>query len=156
MGTGPGALGPADGVHLLHTMGGTFALQDSLACGAATALIVGVGYIGPATHRSRCACHPGPTAARRCGRSRGSANCARINTRRPWTGRLRDRLSGTFTRHSTPVSTGESLIVVAALSSLKTTVVGAYGCKMGKTQSLRSWQAGLRNRAGVNVAHAGG
>jgi hypothetical protein len=24
VGTGPGALGPADGVHLLHTMGGTF------------------------------------------------------------------------------------------------------------------------------------
>ncbi|HVU61253.1 MAG TPA: FAD-dependent oxidoreductase [Mycobacteriales bacterium] len=45
--TGPDALGPADGVHLLHTMGDTFALTDSLdKLMPRTALIVGAGYVG--------------------------------------------------------------------------------------------------------------
>jgi len=40
-------LGPADGVHLLHTMGDTFALERSLTDrGPRTALIVGGGYVG--------------------------------------------------------------------------------------------------------------
>ena len=40
-------LGPADGVHLLHSMGDTFALMDSLAKDMAErAVIVGGGYIG--------------------------------------------------------------------------------------------------------------
>jgi NADPH-dependent 2,4-dienoyl-CoA reductase/sulfur reductase-like enzyme len=40
-------LGPADGVHLLHTMGDTFALQGSLARRQPeSAVIVGAGYIG--------------------------------------------------------------------------------------------------------------
>ncbi|WP_198154213.1 NAD(P)/FAD-dependent oxidoreductase [Catenuloplanes japonicus] len=39
-------LGPADNVHLLHTMGDTFALTESLARGPSTALIIGAGYIG--------------------------------------------------------------------------------------------------------------
>ncbi len=44
---GPDALGPADGVHLLHTMGDTFAVMRTLQERApTTALIVGAGYIG--------------------------------------------------------------------------------------------------------------
>ncbi|CDO91632.1 CoA-disulfide reductase [Mycobacterium triplex] len=44
---GPGALGPADGVHLLHSMGDTFAVMNSLQHrDPATAIIVGAGYIG--------------------------------------------------------------------------------------------------------------
>ena len=40
-------LGPADGVHLLHSMGDTFALTDSLdRIQPKTALIVGAGYVG--------------------------------------------------------------------------------------------------------------
>ena len=45
--TGPDALGPADGVHLLHSMGDTFAVMRTLETTApATAVIVGAGYIG--------------------------------------------------------------------------------------------------------------
>ena len=45
--TGPGALGPRDGVHLLHSMGDTFAVMATLQQAApATAVIVGAGYIG--------------------------------------------------------------------------------------------------------------
>jgi NADPH-dependent 2,4-dienoyl-CoA reductase/sulfur reductase-like enzyme len=45
--TGPGALGPGDGVHLLHSMGDTFALMRTLEKTApASAVIVGAGYIG--------------------------------------------------------------------------------------------------------------
>jgi NADPH-dependent 2,4-dienoyl-CoA reductase/sulfur reductase-like enzyme len=44
---GPGALGPEDGVHLLHSMGDTFAVMRSLERTApATVVIVGAGYIG--------------------------------------------------------------------------------------------------------------
>ncbi len=44
---GLGALGPGDGVHLLHSMGDTFALMSTLAAIApASAIIVGAGYIG--------------------------------------------------------------------------------------------------------------
>ena len=40
-------LGPADGVHLLHSMGDTFALMHTLEqASPATAVIVGAGYIG--------------------------------------------------------------------------------------------------------------
>jgi NADPH-dependent 2,4-dienoyl-CoA reductase/sulfur reductase-like enzyme len=45
--TGPGALGPGDGVHLLHSMGDTFAVMATLEQAApASAVIVGGGYIG--------------------------------------------------------------------------------------------------------------
>ena len=45
--TGPDALGPADGVHLLHSMGDTFAVMATLEQAApASAVIVGAGYIG--------------------------------------------------------------------------------------------------------------
>lgn len=45
--TGPGALGPTDGVHLLHSMGDTFAVMESLARrDPKTAVIIGAGYIG--------------------------------------------------------------------------------------------------------------
>jgi len=45
--SGPGALGPADGVHLLHSMGDTFAVMATLEQAApASAVIVGAGYIG--------------------------------------------------------------------------------------------------------------
>jgi NADPH-dependent 2,4-dienoyl-CoA reductase/sulfur reductase-like enzyme len=45
--TGPGALGPADGVHLLHSMGDTFAVMRTLETTApATVMLVGAGYIG--------------------------------------------------------------------------------------------------------------
>ena len=45
--TGPGALGPDDGVHLLHSMGDTFAVMRTLEQVAPTsAVIVGAGYIG--------------------------------------------------------------------------------------------------------------
>jgi NADPH-dependent 2,4-dienoyl-CoA reductase/sulfur reductase-like enzyme len=44
---GPGALGPADGVHLLHSMGDTFDLVRTLEEEQpASAVIVGAGYIG--------------------------------------------------------------------------------------------------------------
>ena len=44
---GPGALGPGDGVHLLHSMGDTFAVIQTLEQAApASAIIVGAGYIG--------------------------------------------------------------------------------------------------------------
>src|SRR3984957_11625559 len=44
---GPGALGPTDGVHLLHSMGDTFAVMATLEQAApASAVIVGGGYIG--------------------------------------------------------------------------------------------------------------
>ena len=44
---GPGALGPAEGVHLLHSMGDTFAVMRTLEQTApASAVIVGAGYIG--------------------------------------------------------------------------------------------------------------
>ena len=45
--TGPDALGPQDGVHLLHSMGDTFAVMESLEQrGPKTAVIIGAGYIG--------------------------------------------------------------------------------------------------------------
>jgi NADPH-dependent 2,4-dienoyl-CoA reductase/sulfur reductase-like enzyme len=44
---GPDALGAKDGVHLLHSMGDTFAVMRTLEQAApATAVIVGAGYIG--------------------------------------------------------------------------------------------------------------
>jgi len=44
---GPDALGPADGVHLLHSMGDTFAVMESLTTrNPKTAAIIGAGYIG--------------------------------------------------------------------------------------------------------------
>src|SRR5215472_6602059 len=44
---GPGALGPDDGVHLLHSMGDTFAVMRTLEnTSPASAVIVGAGYIG--------------------------------------------------------------------------------------------------------------
>ncbi len=44
---GPDALGPADGVHLLHSMGDTFALMRTLEePSPSSAVIVGAGYIG--------------------------------------------------------------------------------------------------------------
>jgi len=44
---GPGALGPADGVHLLHSMGDTFELVRTIEeKQPASAVIVGAGYIG--------------------------------------------------------------------------------------------------------------
>ena len=45
--TGPDALGPADGVHLLHTMGDTFDLATTIQRRQPrSALVVGPGYIG--------------------------------------------------------------------------------------------------------------
>ncbi|MEU9882548.1 FAD-dependent oxidoreductase [Streptomyces phaeochromogenes] len=45
--TGPDELGPADGVHLLHSMGDTFAVMQSLAARRPkAAVVVGAGYIG--------------------------------------------------------------------------------------------------------------
>jgi NADPH-dependent 2,4-dienoyl-CoA reductase/sulfur reductase-like enzyme len=45
--SGPGALGLGDGVHLLHSMGDTFAVMRTLENTApASAVIVGAGYIG--------------------------------------------------------------------------------------------------------------
>ena len=44
---GLGILGPDDGVHILHSMGDTFALMHTLdAAAPATAVIIGAGYIG--------------------------------------------------------------------------------------------------------------
>ncbi|GAA3803619.1 FAD-dependent oxidoreductase [Streptomyces chiangmaiensis] len=45
--TGPDALGPKDGVHLLHSMGDTFAVMDTLATRhPKSAVVIGAGYIG--------------------------------------------------------------------------------------------------------------
>jgi NADPH-dependent 2,4-dienoyl-CoA reductase/sulfur reductase-like enzyme len=44
--SGTGALGVADGVHLLHSMGDTFELMTTLNRGARRAIVVGAGYIG--------------------------------------------------------------------------------------------------------------
>lgn len=45
--TGPDALGPTDGVHLLHSMGDTFEVMDSITTrDPKTAVIIGAGYIG--------------------------------------------------------------------------------------------------------------
>ena len=45
--SGPGALGVPEGVHLLHSMGDTFAVMRTLETAApASAVIVGAGYIG--------------------------------------------------------------------------------------------------------------
>src|SRR5437763_2778659 len=45
--TGPDSLGPGDGVHLLHSMGDTFAVMRTLEeTTPASAVIVGAGYIG--------------------------------------------------------------------------------------------------------------
>lgn len=44
---GPGSLGPDDGVHVLHTMGDTFAVMRTLeGTSTASAVIVGAGYVG--------------------------------------------------------------------------------------------------------------
>jgi NADPH-dependent 2,4-dienoyl-CoA reductase/sulfur reductase-like enzyme len=43
---GPDALGPADGVHLLHSMGDTFAVMATLEQAAPASAVVGAGYIG--------------------------------------------------------------------------------------------------------------
>jgi NADPH-dependent 2,4-dienoyl-CoA reductase/sulfur reductase-like enzyme len=44
---GPGALGPDDGVHVLHTMGDTFAVLRTLEeTSSASAVIIGAGYVG--------------------------------------------------------------------------------------------------------------
>jgi NADPH-dependent 2,4-dienoyl-CoA reductase/sulfur reductase-like enzyme len=45
--SGPDALGPEEGVHLLHTMGDTFAVMHTLETASpASAVIVGAGYVG--------------------------------------------------------------------------------------------------------------
>jgi NADPH-dependent 2,4-dienoyl-CoA reductase/sulfur reductase-like enzyme len=45
--SGPDVLGPDDGVHLLHTMGDTFAVMRTLETASpASAIIVGAGYVG--------------------------------------------------------------------------------------------------------------
>ncbi|WP_103517221.1 FAD-dependent oxidoreductase [Streptomyces sp. SM10] len=45
--TGPGALGPHDGVHLLHSMGDTFQVMRSIEeRQPAAAVVIGAGYIG--------------------------------------------------------------------------------------------------------------
>jgi NADPH-dependent 2,4-dienoyl-CoA reductase/sulfur reductase-like enzyme len=45
--TGPDVLGPDDGMHVLHTMGDTFAVMRSLEeTSAASAVIIGAGYVG--------------------------------------------------------------------------------------------------------------
>jgi NADPH-dependent 2,4-dienoyl-CoA reductase/sulfur reductase-like enzyme len=44
---GPDALGPEDGVHVLHTMGDTFAVMRTLEEGSpSSAVIIGAGYVG--------------------------------------------------------------------------------------------------------------
>ncbi|HMD44666.1 MAG TPA: FAD-dependent oxidoreductase, partial [Acidimicrobiales bacterium] len=44
---GADPLGPVDGVHLLHSMGDTFAVMETLeGTGAGSAVIVGAGYVG--------------------------------------------------------------------------------------------------------------
>src|SRR5579864_468002 len=44
---GPGALGPGDGLHLLHSMGDTFAVMATLEQAfPASAIVVGAGYVG--------------------------------------------------------------------------------------------------------------
>src|SRR6266702_1769625 len=102
--TGRGALGPGDGVHLLHSMGDTFAVMRTLETTApATAVIVGAGYIGLA-RAGGCGSTPRPLTARWspawrawCWSSSASAPTPNwppapappwgSRTRSPWTGR---------------------------------------------------------------------
>src|SRR5207244_1867082 len=57
--SGPDALGPGDGVHLLHSMGDTFAVMRTLEqASPASAAIVGAGSIGPAMAARRRATGP--------------------------------------------------------------------------------------------------
>ncbi|MEU9284841.1 NAD(P)/FAD-dependent oxidoreductase [Streptomyces sp. NPDC048275] len=45
--TGPDALGPTDGVHLLHSMGDTFQVMQTLAARRPkSTIVIGAGYIG--------------------------------------------------------------------------------------------------------------
>jgi NADPH-dependent 2,4-dienoyl-CoA reductase/sulfur reductase-like enzyme len=45
--SGPDALGPQDGVHLVHSMGDTFGIMQSLAARRPkSAVVIGAGYIG--------------------------------------------------------------------------------------------------------------
>jgi len=45
--TEPGALGPDDGVHVLHTMGDTFGVMKTIEeASPASAIIIGAGYVG--------------------------------------------------------------------------------------------------------------
>ena len=88
----PGALGPGDGVHLLHSMGDTFAVMRTLEQAApASAVIVGAGYIGlemaDALTVRGLAGHPDGTAARGAAHRRPGAR--RPGPRR--TGRPRRR-----------------------------------------------------------------
>ena len=94
--SGPDALGPDDGVHMLHSMGDTFAVMRTLEERAPrNAVIVGAGYIGlemaealvdtgPVRDADRAA-RRGPPDGRpraRCPRPRatGRARCGRAHT----------------------------------------------------------------------------
>ena len=82
-------LGPADGVHLLHSMGDTFALMGTLTETApASAVIVGAGYIGlemaDALTTTGPGRHPDRAAARGAAHRRPAARRARPRrARRP-------------------------------------------------------------------------
>ncbi len=96
----PDALGPADGVHLLHSMGDTFAVMRTLEETApASAVIVGAGYIGlemaDALTVRGLQRHPDGAAAR------GAAH-RRPGTRRPGPRRARRPRRGGADRHHRP------------------------------------------------------
>ena len=74
-------LGPADGVHLLHSMDDTFAVMRTLEeIRPATAVIVGAGYVGLEMAEALTARRPGRHPARAA--PRGAAH-RRPGTRRP-------------------------------------------------------------------------
>ena len=89
---GPGALGPDDGVHLLHSMGDTFAVMATLEQAApASAVIVGAGYIGlemaDALTVRGLAGHPDGAARRGAAHRRPAAGrLGACRTGRPWRG----------------------------------------------------------------------
>ena len=89
---GPGALGPDDGVHLLHSMGDTFAVMATLEQAApASAVIVGAGYIGlemadALTVRGLAGNADGAARRGAADRRPGTGCLGACRTGRPWRG----------------------------------------------------------------------
>ena len=120
-------LGPDDGVHVMHSMGDTFALDQHLTeRDPRTAIIIGAGYVGlemaegftgrgiqrhPAAARTRSALHPRPRTRvdrARANWSSTASRCTRTPRFAPWRRRMPDS-------SSTPSSEGQPVTHTADL-----------------------------------------